>query len=227
MMSLVDSTGSDSRRPMTLAIAGHKGGTGRTTVALALAWIWGQQGRRTVLVDADPTGAASLIAADEAGVCRWRNVRLVTGRPDPAALIGADIVVIDCPNVTETAAVSLMREADRVALVCPPETLAVRTLSAVSGPIRAARAGGRRPRLLGLIVTLYDDRVPGQVRLLEQLRRIGKPPLLGSPIPVQKSLREWPLQPGSAVPSGPGRAALLELAQSIEESIEEEVCARS
>jgi len=32
------------RQPNFLAVASHKGGTGRTTTALALAWLFGAQG---------------------------------------------------------------------------------------------------------------------------------------------------------------------------------------
>ena len=48
--------------PFVLAIGSHKGGTGRTTTACALAWLWGHAGFRVTIVDADPVRAAGLIA---------------------------------------------------------------------------------------------------------------------------------------------------------------------
>ena len=70
--------------PFFLAIGSHKGGTGRTTTACALAWLWGQDGFRVTLADADPVQAAGLIALDESGQCPWSNVTYLPEFPGPA-----------------------------------------------------------------------------------------------------------------------------------------------
>ena len=53
-------------RPKLVVIAGAKGGVGATTVAVNLAVVLAGQGRRTVLVDADPDGGnAAMLAGFE------------------------------------------------------------------------------------------------------------------------------------------------------------------
>jgi cellulose biosynthesis protein BcsQ len=197
-------------KPYRLAVASHKGGTGRTTLALGLAWVLGEQGARVVLADADPTRSASLIACDEAGACRWRNVRVCAG-PAPDVQ-GADVVLIDCPALNERAALSALRSADGVLLTCLADTLFLRTLPAATVALAEARAGGSQAALLGLVVNLFDGADVLQQRLFQQIAHCRKPPLLGPPIPMQPTVRDWALHPGSPMPAGPARAALLELA---------------
>ena len=88
--------------PYVLAVISHKGGTGRTTLAMALAWLWGQRGLNVTLVDADPVKAASIVAAGASGVCPWTNVNLVIAHDGEAAIpLGQDIVILDTPAATE------------------------------------------------------------------------------------------------------------------------------
>src|SRR3546814_20517655 len=43
---------------MIVALLNQKGGVGKTTLALHLAGQWTRQGRRVLLIDADPQGSA-------------------------------------------------------------------------------------------------------------------------------------------------------------------------
>jgi cellulose biosynthesis protein BcsQ len=56
------------RRVRALALHSLKGGVGKTTAALNLAWLAANQGLRTLLWDLDPQGAASMYLSVKTGV---------------------------------------------------------------------------------------------------------------------------------------------------------------
>lgn len=92
-------------RPYILVMGSHKGGTGRTTSALALAYLWGRAGWNVALVDADPAGAARLVAQPPGGVCPWEGVKFYSGLSElKRCQNGNDLILIDSPPLTEKAA---------------------------------------------------------------------------------------------------------------------------
>jgi cellulose biosynthesis protein BcsQ len=202
--------------PYVLAVASHKGGTGRTTAAMSLAWTWGQEGLRVTLVDADPVQASRLVALDPAGRCPWPNVRL---QSDVNAPFAGDRVVIDCPSLLDPAARAVLRRADGIVVCCLADPLSLRTVPAAASVIRRARDANPRLELLGILIAIYDNHDEVQAAMLGRLRQAHERLLLEPPVPQQPELRDWPLEPGADLPPGPGREAYAVLARNLEACI--------
>ncbi|MFO0937368.1 MAG: ParA family protein [Gemmataceae bacterium] len=203
---------SGNDRPYLLAVTSHKGGTGRTTLALALAWMWGKRGLKVTLIDADPVKAASLVAAGPAGICPWDNVTLVTSRGGTTKIPpGQDLVVIDSPPATEPLAQQVLRKANGVVVCCLADTLALNTLPMATRAVREARETNEDLELLGIVVGIFDQTDLAQTRALSQLRGARSGLLIEPAIPLRPELREWPLSPGSDLPDGPARPVLRNL----------------
>jgi chromosome partitioning protein len=78
-----------------VALYNIKGGVGKTSAAVNLAWIAAQQGSRVLLWDLDPQGAASFLLRIKPKV-RGGGSKLVRGKSDPAALLkGSDHELLD------------------------------------------------------------------------------------------------------------------------------------
>jgi cellulose biosynthesis protein BcsQ len=191
-----------------LALASHKGGTGRTTAALALAWLWGQDGLQVSVADADPVRAAGLIALDENGECPWPNVRYVAGLPEPGdPVLDADVVIVDCPPLLTPEAVPTLRRAGGVVLTCHADPLSLRTVPAAAGALAAARVHNPKVELIGVLISGYNARDAVQSPMLGRLRQMHGELLLEPPIPDDGAVRDWALAPGSPLPPGPAAEA--------------------
>lgn len=73
--------------PCRLVVAAHKGGVGKTTLAVSLAGAFAEAGKRTLLVDVDPQGAASAALGVQVTGPTLRDVLL--GDADPSDAIGS------------------------------------------------------------------------------------------------------------------------------------------
>src|SRR5262245_62637672 len=136
--------------PFLLAVGSHKGGTGRTTTACALAWLWGRAGFRVTLADADPIRAAALLALDESGECPWPNVSYREGLPDPEDW-DPDVVVVDCPSLMDPEVPSVLQRCRGVVLTCLADPLSLRTVPAAAAALATARVANPRLELLGVL----------------------------------------------------------------------------
>ena len=120
----------------TIALIAQKGGTGKTTIAAALAVAAHRAGLFTAVIDLDP----------QARACNWRDRRVRTRPEDsepavsdaqaarlPQALerarsAGADLIVIDTPARSEQAALAAAQAADLVIIPCRPQALDLETV---------------------------------------------------------------------------------------------------
>jgi chromosome partitioning protein len=130
---------------MVIALAGQKGGTGKTTTAVCLASEWHARGRRVVLVDADPQGSSRTWAevAAEANHASPTVIAMGSGlhRPDqlPALASSYDFAVVDCPPRHGDIQRSALMVADLVVIPCGPSGLDAWALGATLDLIEEAR----------------------------------------------------------------------------------------
>lgn len=142
-----------------IAILGQKGGSGKTTIATALAVRAAADGKSVALVDLDPQGSATLWAERRDGdnpaviACPIFQLRKML---DKAGEGGADFAIIDTPGKIENAALEAAKVADLVLI--PVRATAfdldalkeLRSLLAIAGDpqafvvINAAPVQGRR-----------------------------------------------------------------------------------
>lgn len=205
----------NASRPYVLVIAGHKGGSGRTTAALALAWCWGRRGLRVGLLDAAAVPAAQRIAAGKDGCCSWNNVRLLKGLSETSEVSEFDLVVIDAPSLTDPAAVEVLSIADGVLLIAQAEATALRTTRVALRSVEIALNRNSRLKRLGVLLPAFDSNDPVQQQLREQLRTQFGTQLLEPSIPVAAEVRDWARRPGGELPEGSGRLAYEDVAQRI------------
>jgi cellulose biosynthesis protein BcsQ len=210
-----------SHDPYLLAVGSHKGGTGRTTAALALAWLWGRDGLRITLADADPDRVASLIALDADGHCPWENVRYYPGLPEPDdPALDADVIIIDCPPLLDPLAEPVLRRAAGVVVTCVADPLALRTVPAAADVLAAARGHNSRLELLGVLIGLYANGDAVQGPMLARLRQTQGGLLLEPPVPDDAAVRDWPLNPGAPLPPGPAADAFGAAGRRLRELVE-------
>jgi chromosome partitioning protein len=125
----------------TISILGQKGGTGKTTMALALAVRAVQLGRNVAVLDLDTQGSARKWAKRRTG-----DVPAVARR-DPYELMetlealkagGADLVIIDTPGKIEAAATAASKAADLVLIPVRPTALDLDALDGLNDLLRVA-----------------------------------------------------------------------------------------
>ena len=111
---------------MIVALLNQKGGVGKTTLALHLAGRWAGQGKRVLVVDADPQGSA-LDWSEQRAREQWPRLFGVLGlaretlhRELPAIAADADHVIVDGAPRTTGVARSALLAADLVLIPATP-----------------------------------------------------------------------------------------------------------
>jgi chromosome partitioning protein len=128
-----------------VAIIAQKGGTGKTTVTLALAVAAQRAGQVVAVIDLDPQATAT----------NWSDRRpvespvVVSAQParlphvlTSAAASGAELVLIDTPPRAEQAALAAAKAADLILIPC---RAAIYDLETVSTTLELIRFAGEKP----------------------------------------------------------------------------------
>lgn len=167
---------------MIIAMCGQKGGSGKTTAAIAASAELVDRGYRVLLVDADPQGS----------VRTWADVAAEAGHPTPTVIAmgaqmhksgqldeiasGYDVTVIDCPPRHGEIQRSALMIADLAVLPCGPS--AVDAWALAESVELVSEAQGLRPELRA--TTLITRRVHGTTigtEARKSLRNTGLPVL--------------------------------------------------
>src|SRR5262249_40041849 len=180
-------------------------------------WCWASAGRKVTFLDADPIRSASLMALDHDHRCTWPNVQFVTGRDSLADPLNGEVLVIDCPNLLDSAnSRPILEESDGIILTSLPAPLSIRTVPASANVIEAVKTVNERLDLLGILISIYNERDPVHSAMLSRLREAHQDLLLEPVIPYQPEVRDWPLHPGTTPPPGEARDAYTALTRALD-----------
>ena len=163
---------------MILALAGQKGGVGKSTVAISIAAELVARKRKVLLVDADPQGTSRT----------WGEVAAESGHPLPTLVAmgatmhrpdqlptvgqGYDDVVIDCPPRHGDIQRSALMVADVALLPCGPSSADAWALAASIDLINEARS--LRPELeVRIVITRKQGRTALGRSAREELTKSG------------------------------------------------------
>src|ERR1700761_1266143 len=172
---------------LSLALANLKPGTGKTTSAVWLAYVFAQAGNRVLLVDADPSGSAlewSDLAAMYPGVVKeqaafpFRIVALPSRelhRRLPEISVDDDVVIIDTPQIEDHAAIarSALRYADEVLIPCAPSPIEINRTTPVREEIAEAREVRDQPARSAVLLNRCIARAHSTGDAREALEDLG------------------------------------------------------
>lgn len=157
---------------MLVALAGLKGGTGRTTLAVALAAEARARGRRTLLVDLDPRGDAHSWSVG-AGPLAPPTLRLAGLDHLRAIAFGHDLAVIDAAaNAAQLACLAML--AELILIPCRPSPMDA--WAAADAVAACSVARHRVARLeVAVLANAVDPRTTIGAALPNDLRTLGLP----------------------------------------------------
>jgi chromosome partitioning protein len=182
----------------SIALANHKGGVGKTTTAIHLAHGFALQGKRVVLVDLDQQGNATvalqamesqgslgdgalsvmrsvaegfwLLSAEESGRCvEHGDLGRLFSQAEQA---GIDVLLVDCPPRIDHRGWAGLQLCSEVLVPVQAEFFAIHGLSQMIQTLdRLASTQAAKGRLMGVLLTLVDNREPVAREVVGDLRK--------------------------------------------------------
>lgn len=224
----MDKGGPQRRAGRVVAVAGLKGGCGKTTLALGLLGALAEAGLRAALADVDPAGAAIAgLRRGPAGALRralpLRGKAALPGWLEGLAALraSADLVLLDLPPADPLPLAAAALTSELVLLPVASTALDLAGARATVGWLERARAGrpDGRPRLLAVpsrIGTLHPEaRAP-----LAAIEALGLP--LAPPLRLREghdqAYREG-LPVGTAAPGSPEHRELRAIARAVAQAL--------
>ena len=171
---------------LSLALANLKPGTGKTTSAVWLAYVFAQAGNSVLLVDADPSGSAlewSDLAAMDPRLAPqeafpFRVVALPSRelhRRLPEIARGDDVVIIDTPQLEDPAGIarSALRSADESVIPCAPSPIEINRTTPVREEIAEVEAARDKPARSAVLLNRCIARAHSTADAREALTGLG------------------------------------------------------
>jgi chromosome partitioning protein len=207
-----------------IAVAGRKGGIGKSTIAGNLVAELSERDWRVIALDADPQHSLAAWAAQGEGLLSRTVEKVKHGDADALRAKvrsldkTADLIIIDTPPGMPETTYQAALLADLMLLPCGPSPLDLFALKeALSLALRArAQRRSKKPR-----IRLVPSRVPGTTnlgrRLSESLEKTGKKvlPPIGQRIAIAEAV-ETGLTMREYAPHSPARTEFSDLAAAVD-----------
>ena len=210
-----------------IAVAGRKGGIGKSTIAGNLAAEFAAMGRSVVLLDADPQHSLAAWANQGKGLLSECVEKVHGGDGDELqararkAEKTADVVLIDTPPGAPETAYAAALVADLVLLPCGPSPLDLFALKeALSLALKArAQRRSKRPRIRFVPSKVLMNTNLGR-SLSAQLEGMGKKvlPAIGQRVVLAEAVNEG-LTVSEYAPSSTSHAEFQELAKAVDKIV--------
>lgn len=211
----------EGRRTMILTVSALKGGTGKTTTALALSQAAAADGRRVLLIDLDgqcnlsfSAGADSnhktsmdLLHGDRANLDMIQrindNIFIIGASPNLLTEISGtgsalrlktalqpikryfDLIVIDTPSFFGELVFNAMQASEYILIPLHADSYSLQGLSNTLNIIQQIKETNKRLKLLGAILTEFNQRTTFGRFIFDQLQQLQSVKLLGT---VRKSI---------------------------------------